>query len=152
MKISVHTNSDNFYVGPWGFLARVVVMSLAAILAGHLLPGVSFGHFSTVIITSVVIALLNNFIRPILIVLTLPFTVVTMGLFLLVVNAIMIELASALVNDFTVKTFGDAFLFSLLLTFFNYLLEWPNRMIQRKQYRPGSDNNDDDFTPYEEVE
>ena len=153
MKISFQHHSDNFYVGPWGFLARVIVMSLGAVLAGYLLPGVTFGSLATVVVAAVVISLLNNFIRPILIVVTLPFTIFTLGFFLLVINALMIELASAIVADFHVATFGDAFLFSLLLTLFNYLLELPNRMMRRRRYQPThDDSNDEGFTPYEEVE
>ena len=71
-----------------GFVTQVVVMALATVLAAYLLPGVHVDSVGAAILTAAVIALLNNFIRPILIVLTLPFTIVSMGLFLLVINAL----------------------------------------------------------------
>ncbi|KWW29724.1 MAG: putative membrane protein [bacterium P3] len=152
MKITFRSDSG-FFMGPWGFLARVVVMSLAAVLAGYLLPGIWFDSMATVIVTAVVISLLNNFIRPILIVVTLPFTLFSMGLFLLVVNAVIILLAAALVPRFHVDGFGSAFWFSLLLTLFNYLLELPNKVIRhRRRYRSPHEDDDTGFTPYEEVE
>lgn len=151
MKITFHHDNRHF-VGPGGFLTRVIVMSLAAMLAAYLLPGIQFDSFAAVVITAIVIALLNNFIRPILIVVTLPFLLLSMGLFLFVVNAIVILLADSLVSGFHVASFGSALLFGLLLTLFNYLLELPNRMLYRQPYRSPHDSNSDEFTPYEEVE
>lgn len=159
MKITINTDNDT-YTGKWGFLARVIVMTLATILAAKLLPGVHINSLLTAILTAVVISLLNNFIRPILIVVTLPFTIVSMGLFLLVINALIVILASGLITDFNVDGFGSALLFSLLLTLFNYLLELPNKAIRRKQYKNHSEqdihkkhnDDEDDYTPYEEVD
>ncbi|MBR1793170.1 MAG: phage holin family protein [Bacteroidales bacterium] len=134
MKITIK-NKSSLYAGKWGFLAQVIVMTLAAILADALLPAVSFDSVWSAVVTAVVIALLNNFIRPILIVVTLPFMVFTMGLFLFIVNACIILLAGALVPSFHVDTFGSALLFSILLTAFNYMLEIPNRMMRRPRYQ-----------------
>ena len=150
MKITLG-NNGNMYAGFGGFVTQVVVMTLATILATYILPGVT--------IDNVLIALLNNFIRPILIVITLPFTVFTMGFFLLVINAVIILLAAALVPRFHVATFWDALLFSLLLTLFNYLLELPNRLSRRPKYQPSdrqsidphTDTDEDGFSPYEDV-
>lgn len=158
MKITIGDTKD-LYSGRFGFLAQLIVMTLATILAAYLLPGVHIGSVGAAIITAIVIALLNNFIRPILIVLTLPFTVVTMGLFLLVINAIIIMLASGLVGKFEVDGFWSALLFSLLLTVFDYLLELPNRLMRRPKYQPSdsdagdrhTDTDDEGFTPYEEI-
>ena len=86
MKIIID-NSKDLYSGPFGFIAQVVVMALATVLAAYLLPGVRVDSIGTAILTAAVIALLNSFIRPILIVLTLPFTILTMGLFLLIIHA-----------------------------------------------------------------
>ena len=149
--------SRHFYSGPWGFLAQVVVMTLATLLATWLLPGVTIDSVGAAIITAIVIAMLNSFIRPILIVLTLPFTIVSMGLFIFFINALIILLASGLVPRFHVDGFGSALLFSLLLTLFNYLLELPNRLMRRPVYHNRKDSFHDDqvdsdgFTPYEEV-
>ena len=159
MKITIQNNNQNnnqFFMGPWGFLARVVVMSLAAVLAGYLLPGIHFDGIMAVVITAVVISLLNNFIRPILIVVALPFLLFSLGLFMLVINALIILLADKLIPTFHVDGFGSAFWFSLLLTFFNYLLELPNRALRHgNRYQSPNDNNnnsDEEFAPYEEVE
>lgn len=158
MKI-VLRDSRNRYSGPWGFVAQVVVMTLSAITAAYLLPGVHIGNLSTAILTAAVIALLNSFIRPILIVLTLPFTIVSMGLFLLVINAVIILLAAGMVPQFSVDGFGWALFFSLLITGFNYLLEIPNRLMRRPEYQSSdqqgfdqiSDTDDEGFAEYEEI-
>ena len=158
MKTIKITNKT--YSGPWGFLAQLVVMTLAVILAQYILPGVHINSLKTAVLTALVIALLNNFIRPILIVLTLPFTIFSMGLFLFIVNAIIIEMASGLVAGFEVKSFFNALLFSLLLTALNYILEIPNRLMRRPEYQQSEsgnfdshvDTDEDGYTPYEEVE
>lgn len=130
-------------------------MTLAVILATYLLPGVHVESVWWAILTAIVISLLNGFIRPILIVVTLPFTIISMGLFLFIINAVVIMLASGLVRGFEVDGFGSALLFSLLLTVLNYLLELPNKLMNRKTFEENDDDSDTDdegFTPYEEVE
>lgn len=158
MKTIKITNKT--YSGPWGFLAQVVVMTLAVILATRILPGVHIDSLLAAIFTAVVIALLNNFIRPILIVITLPFTIFSMGLFLFIINALIIWMAAGLVPQFHVNGFGNALLFSLLLTALNYLLELPNKLMRRPQYQESDsqkcdvhvDTDDEGFTEYEEVD
>ena len=154
------SSGDSYESGKYGFLTRVIVMTLATILAAYLLPGVEVDSVFIAIITAVVIAILDNFIRPILIVITLPVTILSLGLFIFIINAIIIMLASGIVPGFHVKSFGDGLLFSLLLTAFNYLLELPNRIINRRQYRRRElDNNqhddldkdEDGFDKYEEI-
>ncbi len=144
-----------FYSGHSGCLARLLVLSIAVIVGAWLLPGVDVSSFWAVLLTAVVISLLDNLVRPILIVVTLPVTAITMGLFLFVVNAIIILMASAIVGGFRVDSFGSALLFSLVLTAVNYLLEWPNRYLQRKDLpadrQHPSDTDDEGFTPYEEI-
>lgn len=157
MKITIQSGGHNrppFFMGPWGFFARVVVMSLAAVLAGYLLPGIHFDSLAAVIVTALVIALLNNFIRPILIVVALPFLLFSMGFFMLVINAVIVLLTDQLIPSFHVDGFGSAFWFSLLMTLFNYLLELPNKVLRRNRHyqSPNDSNGDDGFTPYEEVE
>ena len=131
-------------------------MTLATILATYILPGVTIDNVLTAIITATIIALLNNFIRPILIVITIPVTAVTLGLFLFVINAIIILMASGLVKGFDVDSFGSALLFSIVLTAVNYLLEWPNKYLNRQNLgqqppRQDDDTDDEGFTPYEEI-
>ena len=152
IKITSHQQRQS---GPWGFAARTIVLTLATIIAIKILPGVRIdgGSIWIAALTALVIALLDNFIRPILIFITLPFTVLTMGLFIFVINAIIIEFADAIVGPFQVDSFAYALLFSLITTALNYLLELPNRWLNRSTYtqRKDSDTDDEGFSDYEEV-
>ena len=152
MNITIN-NGDSFYSGNTGCLTRIAVLGIAVMVGAWLLPGVEVTSFWAVLLTAVVISLLDNLVRPILIVVTLPATVVTLVLFLFVINAIIILMASGIVNGFEVNNFGSALLFSLVLTAVNYLLELPNRYLQRKELRKRRDDDTDDegFTPYEEI-
>lgn len=158
MKITFKSN--HFYSGPLGFITQLIVMTLGAIISAYILPGVHIDSVAAAIITAAVIALLNSVIRPILIVVTLPFTIFSMGISLLIINALIILMAAGLVGSFHVDGFWSALLFSLLLTVFNYLLEIPNRLMRRPKYRPSdqagrdehSDTDDDGFASYEEIE
>ena len=155
MKIQISTNQQR-QSGPWGFLTRTIVLTLATIIAIKLLPGVRIegGSVWVAVLTALVISLLDNFLRPILIFITLPFTVLTMGLFIFIINAIIIELTASIVGPFQVDSFAYALLFSLIITVLNYLLELPNRWLNRATYNPRGDNDTDDegFTDYEEVQ
>lgn len=152
MNITIN-GGDGFYSGHGGCLTRIAVLSIAVMVGAWLLPGVEVTSFWAVLLTAVVISILDNLVRPILIVVTLPVTVVTLGLFLFVVNAIIILMAAGIVKGFDVNSFGSALLFSLVLTAVNYLLELPNKYLQRKELQKKQDDNTDDegFTPYEEI-
>ena len=148
--------SESFYTQRSGCLMRLLLLSIAVIVGAWLLPGIHVESVWSVFLTAVVISLLNNLLRPVLIVITLPVTAVTLGLFLFVINAVIILLASGLVSGFHVDSFWSALLFSLVLTVVNYLLEWPNRYINRSQFKgnrqpPEADTDDEGFTPYEEI-
>ncbi|SEW11643.1 putative membrane protein [Chitinophaga sp. YR573] len=97
-------------------LLRLLVTALAAMVTAYLLPGVRLKDFVTALILAVVLSLLNLLVKPILIIFTLPVTIITLGLFLLVINAIIILLASKLVDGFKVDGFWWALIFSLVLT------------------------------------
>ena len=106
------------------YLLKLVVSTIAVLVADLLLPGVSIGDLSmengnwhgllTALLTAVVLGLLNTFIRPFLILLTLPATILSMGLFILVINAGLVMLAAELVDGFRVDGFWWALGFSLL--------------------------------------
>lgn len=98
------------------FLVKILITGLAAILTSYLLPGVSIENFLTAILLAIVLALLNVAVKPLLVILTIPITVVTLGLFLLVINALIILLAEAVVPGFDVDGFWWALLFSLILS------------------------------------
>ncbi len=98
------------------FLIRILTTTLAILLVTKLMPGVSIDGVMTAIILALVLALLNMFVKPVLIFFTLPITIVTLGLFLLVINALIILIASNLVNGFHVSGFWSALFFSIVLS------------------------------------
>ncbi|WP_417872123.1 phage holin family protein [Xanthomarina gelatinilytica] len=103
-------------------IIRVLLTAIAVVLLAKLLPGVAVEGFTSAIVVAIVIGLLNVFVKPILVILTLPITVVTLGLFLLVINAGIILLADNFIDGFTVTGFWVALLFSLLLSFLQSIL------------------------------
>ena len=105
------------------FLIKTLIIAVAVLLASYFLPGVTVDRFRTALVLALVLSFLNFFVKPLLILLTLPITIITLGLFLFIVNALIIELASGLVTGFHVKSLGWALLFSLLLSLFTYLIE-----------------------------
>jgi putative membrane protein len=106
-----------------GFLGRILITSLAVILVAYLLPGVSLSGVMAALLLALVLAILNVFVKPLLIFLTLPFTIITLGLFLVVINALIIMLADKLVPGFSVGGFWWALLFSVILSLVVSVLE-----------------------------
>jgi len=97
-------------------LIRILITSGLVLLIANFMPGVQVANFTTALIVAVVLGLLNIFIKPILVILTLPFTIFTLGLFLLVINAIIILLCDNIVGGFGVDSFWTALFFSLILS------------------------------------
>lgn len=160
MKVTVNKDG-HFYTSQGGCLMRLVVLSIAVMAGAWLLPGITVKSAGAVILTALVISILNNTLRPILIVIALPSNSITLGITLFVINTLIIMLASGLVSGFHVDHFGWAVLFSLVIMVVNYLLELPNRYLNRQNLNqqktdssqsPTNDTDDDGFTPYEEVE
>ena len=161
MKTTIN-HGGHFYTSQAGCLTRLMVLSIAVMVGAWLLKGIVVESFGAVLLTALVISFLNNILRPALIVIALPTTPITLGLLLFVLNTIVIILASDLVSGFHVDSLGTAALFSLVLMVVNYLLELPNRYINRQNLKqkqsfddtqsPRNDTDDDGFTPYEEVE
>jgi putative membrane protein len=104
-------------------IIKIIISSLAVFLTSYLLPGVTVDTYITAIWVAIVLALLNGFLKPLLIILTIPVTVVTLGLFLLVINAAIILLADNFVDGFYVNGFWWALLFSLVLSVITSLME-----------------------------
>ncbi len=94
----------------------LIVNTAAVLAAAAVLPGISVNGWTTAAVVALVLGALNYFVRPILVLLTLPATVITMGLFLLVINAVIVLLAAWLVPGFRVDGFLWALLFSLTVT------------------------------------
>jgi len=104
------------------FLVRLIITALAVVIAAYILPGVKVDGGLTAFIVAAVLSLLNAFVKPLLIILTIPITVVTLGLFLLVINALMILATDSLIAGFEVDGFWYALLFSIVLTIVGSLL------------------------------
>ena len=105
------------------FVIQLVLSALAVIIAAYIIPGIHVKNFVNALIVAIVLSLLNVFVEPIMVWLTIPITIVTFGLFLLVINALIIMLAGAIVPGFKVDGFWWALIFSILLSIVTYLLE-----------------------------
>ncbi|NKI25614.1 putative membrane protein [Arenibacter nanhaiticus] len=103
-------------------ILRILLSALAVVILCYLLPGAHVDTFMTAIIVAIVLGLLNFIVKPILVILTLPVTILTLGLFLLIINAIIILLADKLIDGFGVDSIWWALLFSLLLSFLQSIL------------------------------
>jgi len=103
-------------------LIRLLTTAISVMIIAHFMPGVFVASFTTSIIVAVVLSLLNIFIKPILILFTLPVTLLTFGLFLLVINALIILLCTKIVGGFAVDTFWTALLFSIILSLFQSIM------------------------------
>lgn len=97
-------------------LIKIIVTALLVVILSHFMPGVRIAGFTTALIVAVVLGLLNIFIKPIIVFFTLPVTVLTLGLFLLVINALMVLLCTKIVDGFEVDGFITAFIFSIVLS------------------------------------
>ena len=95
-------------------IVRWLLLAAALLLVAHLYPGVQVSNFTSAMIAALVLGLLNALLRPILVLLTLPVTVLTLGLFLFVINALMFYFAASLLDGFHVTGFVAALIGSLL--------------------------------------
>jgi putative membrane protein len=105
------------------FLIRIIVIGVVSFGLSRLLPGIHVDTLWTAIVFALVLALLNFFIKPILILFTLPATLLTLGLFLFVINAIVVLLASHFVDGIAIDGFWWALLFSLILSLAGSLVD-----------------------------
>jgi putative membrane protein len=101
------------------FLAHLVISAALLLVVANLVSGVQIDSWGSAIIAALVLGVVNAIIRPLLVFLTLPLTIVTLGLFLLVINALMLQLVGAIAPGVRVAGFGPALWGSLLLTLLN---------------------------------
>ena len=104
-----------------GLLLRMLITAAAMWLAAKIVPGMAFQSTGTLLAAALLLGLVNALIRPLAILLTLPLTVLTLGLFLLVINATMLSLVAWLLDGFSLAGFGTALIASLLISFFGWL-------------------------------
>ncbi len=109
------------------FIIRWLVTTLAVFAAAHIVPGVSYGGWGPLIGASLLLGIINALVRPVLLLLSLPFIIVTMGIFILVLNALLFWLVSALVPGFNVSGFWSAFFGAVVVS----LVSWAMSSIFR---------------------
>ena len=110
-----------------GFIIKVLLTAVAVYVAAYLIPGVHISDIKTTVVVALILALLNTFIKPILVILTIPITILTLGLFLLIINALMVKWAADIVHHFNMGGFSvdgwwPALLVSLVVTIVTYIL------------------------------
>lgn len=105
------------------WLLQSILSAVAVLFTAQILPGVQVSGIIDALLVALVLSFLNTFLKPVLLILTIPVTLFTFGLFLLVINAIIIVVADALLDGFNVNGFGWALLFSLILSVINALLQ-----------------------------
>jgi len=97
-------------------------MAFAVIVSAYVLPGVTLNGFWAAILAALVLGVINVFIKPLLIILTLPINILTLGLFTLVINALVIMMASGITPGFKVNGFWNALLFSIVLSIVLFII------------------------------
>lgn len=105
-----------------GFAVRVVINTLAIALAGAVVPGIHVDSVVSAVAAGLVLGLINAFVRPVLLILTLPITLITLGLFLVVLNGLCVWFVSAVVGGFHVAGFWSAVLGALLVSAVSWAL------------------------------
>ncbi len=105
-------------------IIKILISAVAVFATAYILKGVTVKNFGSALLVAIVLGVVNAIIRPIFVFLTIPITILTLGLFLLVINALLIMLVDAIVPGFKVKNFWWALLFSVILSLVNGLLTW----------------------------
>jgi putative membrane protein len=107
-----------------GFIVRLLVSALGLWLASALVPGIVVHGAGTLLGAALLLGIVNAIIRPLLVLLTLPITVLTLGLFLLVINAAMLGLVAAMFDNFAIAGFGSALLGAIIVGITGWLASW----------------------------
>ena len=105
-------------------ITKLAINALALVVAKAIFHGISLDNNQTLIATAVVLALVNTWLRPLVVVLTLPINILTLGLFTFVINALMLELVSWLIPAFHIDTFGTALGAAFVMSIVSFLLNW----------------------------
>ncbi|MCB0820187.1 MAG: phage holin family protein [Bacteroidetes bacterium] len=113
------------------WIVKVALTGLAVLGAAYLLPGVDIDDYRVAWVAALLLSVLNAFVRPLLIILTLPITIFTLGLFLLAINGFMFMLAADWIDGFHIRSMGWAMLMSVLVSVFTFILEQINNPSDR---------------------
>jgi putative membrane protein len=103
-------------------ILKWLLMAASVMVSAYLIPGVTINSFFSALFVALFLGIVNILIRPVLILITLPINILTLGLFTFVINAILVLLASSIIKGFEVGGFWTAMLFSILLSIVNYVL------------------------------
>jgi putative membrane protein len=103
-------------------ITRWLIITVAILIASYFVPGIKVDTLSTAVIAACVLGLINVFIRPVLVLLTLPLSILTLGLFYFILNAFLLELVSYFVKGFVVRDFFSAFFGSLIISVVSWLV------------------------------
>ncbi len=103
-------------------LIKLIIRSFSVILVSYIVPGVMVEDFLTAVLVALTLAVLNTIVKPVLIFLTLPINILTFGLFILIINGLIIMLVDYLIPQFMVNTFLSGLLFSLVLSIVSAIL------------------------------
>jgi putative membrane protein len=103
-------------------LLKWLLMTLSVGIAAYLIPGITVHGFFSALLVALFLGIVNTLVRPFLILITLPITILTLGLFTFVINAVLVLLASKVVHGFEVRGFWTAMLFSIVLSVVQYIL------------------------------
>ena len=107
-----------------GFFLRTLITILGLLLASAIIPGVAINGTGSVILAAILLGLINGFVRPVAFLLTLPITILTLGLFLFVLNAAMFGLVAAMLDNFVVAGFWSAIFGSLVVSVTSTVASW----------------------------
>lgn len=100
----------------------MLISTIAVFVSAYIIPGVDVDTYVTAFIVAVVLGILNSFVKPVLVILTLPVTIITLGIFYLLINALMVIITASLVNGFQVSGILDALLFGISVSVINSFL------------------------------
>jgi putative membrane protein len=104
------------------FVIRWLVTTIAVLVAAHLIPGISYDGWGALLGASLLLGIINAFVRPILLLLSLPWIIITMGLFIFVINALLLLLVSKIVPAFQVASFWSAFFGAIIISLVSWIL------------------------------
>ena len=104
------------------FLVDLLIRALVLLLTAYLIPGFKIDSYTTAVIVALVLAILNILVKPLLIILTLPVTILTLGLFYFVINAILLAIAAKFIDGFKIDSFTTAIIASIVIAIISSLL------------------------------
>ena len=111
-------------------LIRWFILTIAVWAAVEIVPGIHYDNWPTIVIAALVLGILNTLVKPILTIVSIPFILVTFGLFLLIINAAMLKLTAALVSGFSVDSWGSALMGSLVISIVSIVAGRPDIKVE----------------------